>query len=61
MDAEGNIHGYIGTSIPSTRNVNLNSLFDRWHRLAEIERQRTNLLNQIDDLPPHPWGKSRTA
>jgi hypothetical protein len=61
MDAEGNIHGSIGTSIPGTRNVNLNSLLDRWHRLAEIERQRTNLLNQVDALPPHPWGKSRTV
>ena len=60
-DAEGNIQGYIGTSIPGTRKVNLGPLFDRWHRLAEIESQRSDLLDRIDALPPHPWGKSRTA
>ena len=61
QDAEGNIRGYIGTSIPGTGKVNLDPLFDRWHRLAEIESQRTDLLGQIDALPPHPWGKSRTV
>ncbi len=61
MDAEGNIRGYIGTSIPSTRKVNLDPLFDRCRRLAEIESQRADLLDRIDALPPHPWGKSRTA
>lgn len=60
MDAEGNIHGYIGTSIPGTRKVDLGPLFDRWHRLSGIENQRTGLLGRIDALPPHPWGKSRT-
>jgi len=59
-DAESNIHGYIGTSIPGARKVNLGPLFDRWHRLAGIESQRTDLLDRIDALPPHPWGKSRT-
>ena len=32
-DAEGNIRGYIGTSIPGTRQVNLDPLFDRCRRL----------------------------
>jgi hypothetical protein len=59
-DAEGNIHGYIGTSIPGTRKVNLEPLFDRWHRLTDIEEQRTILLARIEALPPHPWGRSRT-
>ena len=59
-DAEGNVHGYIGTSIPGTRKVNLEPLFDRWHRLTEIEKQQTGLLASIDALPPHPWGQSRT-
>ena len=61
QDAEGNIRGYIGTSIPGTGKVNLEPLFDRYRRLAEIERQRTDLLGQIDALPQHPWGKSRTV
>ncbi len=59
-DAAGNITGYIGTSIPGTGTVNLDPLFTRQHRLGEIEAQGTSLLNQIDKLPPHPWGKSRT-
>jgi hypothetical protein len=61
QDAEGNIHGYIGTSIPGTGKVNLDPLFDRCHRLAEIESQRTDLLDRINAVPPHPWGKSRTV
>ncbi len=61
QDALGSIHGYIGTSIPGTRKVNLDPLFDRWHRLAEIERQRTGLLDRIDALLPHPWGRPRTG
>jgi hypothetical protein len=60
LDADGNIHGYIGTSIPGTRQVNLEPLFDRWHRLTEIEKQRKALLDRIEALPPHPWGRSRT-
>jgi hypothetical protein len=60
-DAEGNIHGYIGTSIPGTRKVNLDPLIDRSRRLVKIESQRTDLLARVDDLAPHPWGKSRTA
>lgn len=58
-DAEGNIHGYIGTSIPGTRKVNLKPLFDRLNRLTEIENQRKALLDRIEALPPHPWGTSR--
>jgi len=60
-DAEGNIHGFIGTSISGTRKVNLDPLFDRGHRLSEIEKQQGALLRRIDALPPHPWGNSRTA
>jgi len=58
-DAAGNISGYIGSSIPGAGTVNLNPLFDRQHRLDEIEAQRVSLLKRIDALPPHPWGKSR--
>jgi hypothetical protein len=61
VDPAGNISGYIGTSIPGTRKVNLDPLFDRHHRLDEIEAQRASLLHRIDVLPPHPWGKSRTV
>ena len=61
QDAEGTIHGYIGTSIPGAGKVNLGPLFDRCGRLDEIERQRTGLLDQINALLPHPWGKSRTV
>jgi hypothetical protein len=60
-NSEGSIHGYIGTSIPGTRNVNLGPLFDRCRRLADIEAQRSDLLRHVEALPPHPWGKSRTA
>lgn len=60
-DAEGNFHGSIGTSIPGARTVNLGPLFDRHRRLAEIESQRTCLLNRIDALAAHPWGHSRTS
>lgn len=59
-DSEGNIHGYVGTSIPGTRNVDLGPLFDRCRRLADIQAQRTDLLRQVEALAPHPWGKSRT-
>ncbi len=48
------------TSIPGAGTVNLDPLFDRSHRLAEIEVQRASLLSRIDALPPHPWGKTRT-
>jgi hypothetical protein len=60
QDADGTLRGYIGTSIPGTRRVNLEPLFDRWHRLTEIEKQRLTLLARIEDLRPHPWGRSRT-
>ena len=59
-DAEGNFHGYIGTSIPGARKVNLGPLFDRYHRLVNIESRRAGLLARVDALPPHPWGNSRT-
>jgi hypothetical protein len=55
------ISGYIGTSIPGTRNVNLDPLFDRARRLDEMEGQGASLLARIDTLPPHPWGKPRTT
>lgn len=61
QDAQGNIRGYIGTSIPGAGTVNLDPLFDRWHRLTDLRSQQTGLLRRIDALPPHPWGKSRTS
>lgn len=60
VDPAGTISGYIGTSIPGAGTVNLGPLFDRQVRLAKIEAQRASLVNSIDALPPHPWGKSRT-
>jgi hypothetical protein len=60
VDPAGNISGYIGTSIPGVGTVNLDPLFDRLHRLEEIEAQRTTLISRIDLLAPHPWGKKRT-
>jgi hypothetical protein len=54
------VSGYIGTSLPGARNVNLDPLFDRARRLAELERQSADLLTRVDALPAHPWGKSRT-
>ena len=53
-DTEGNIRGYIGTSIPGTRKVNLDPLFDRWQRLAELESQRTDFLDRINAFTPLP-------
>ena len=59
-DAEGNVHGYVGTSIPGVGKVNLDPLFDRCRRLDEIESHRAELLERIDALAQHPWGSSRT-
>ena len=59
-DAAGNITGHIGTSIAGAGHVSLGPLFDRQHRLEEIETQRADLLRRVDDLSKHPWGKSRT-
>ena len=61
VDTEGNIRGYIGTSIPGAGKVNLGPLFDRWHRLVKIESQLPGLHARVDALPPHPWGKSLNA
>jgi hypothetical protein len=61
QDADGGIHGYIGTSIPGAGQVNLDPLFDRFHYLVKIENQRTSLLTHVDALPQHPWGAARTA
>jgi hypothetical protein len=60
QDAAGNMTGYIGTSIPATSTVDLQPLFDREHRLDELQTQRADLLDRIDALPQHPWGNSRT-
>jgi hypothetical protein len=60
VDPAGNISGYIGTSIPGAGTVNLGPLFDRQHRLERIEAERAGLLGRIENLPEHPWGKSRT-
>lgn len=54
VDPAGNISGYIGTSIPGTGTVNLGPLVARQRQLAEIETQRTDLLERIDALPPLP-------
>jgi hypothetical protein len=54
------VTGYIGTSLPGARSVNLDPLFDRARRLSELERQSADLLTRIDALAAHPWGKSRT-
>jgi hypothetical protein len=59
-DSAGKIIGHIGTSIPGASTVNLAPLFDRQHRLNEIEIQRVSLLKQIEALRAHPWGKTRT-
>ena len=59
-DAAGNITGHIGTSIAGAGHVSLGPLFDRQHRLEEIETQRASLLKQVDALSQHPWGNSRT-
>jgi transcriptional regulator with XRE-family HTH domain len=61
VDLAGRISGYIGTSIPGAGTVSLDPLFDRQRRLDEIEAQRSNLAEQIDALPPHPWGMSHHA
>jgi hypothetical protein len=61
VDPAGTISGYIGTSITGTGTVNLDPLFDRDRRLDEIVAQQADLGNRIDNLPPHPWGKSRTS
>jgi len=60
VDAAGNISGYIGTSIPGAGAVNLDPLFDRQNRLERIEAERADLLDRIEKLREHPWGKSRT-
>ena len=61
LSADNTVHGSIGTSIPGAGHVNLGPLFDRYHHLVQIENQRVGLLARVDALPPHPWGKSRTA
>jgi hypothetical protein len=55
------IGGFIGTSIPGARHVDLKPLFDRGARLADLEIQRRDLLDRINKLPDHPWGTSRTG
>jgi hypothetical protein len=60
VDPAGTISGSIGTSIPGAGTVNLDPLFDRQNRLERIEAQRADLLDRIEHLPDHPWGKSRT-
>ncbi|HLK74951.1 MAG TPA: hypothetical protein VKU77_15035 [Streptosporangiaceae bacterium] len=59
QDAAGSITGHIGTSIAGAGHVSLGPLFDRQHRLGEIETQRAMLLEQVDALSQHPWGNSR--
>lgn len=54
------ISGFIGTSIPGSRHIDLKPLFHRVARLADLEIQYRSLLDRIDELPDHPWGTSRT-
>jgi hypothetical protein len=59
-DTDGSIRGYIGTTIPGTRKINLDPLFDRQRRLEVIEAHRARLLDRIDVLlPPLSNGKFR--
>jgi len=60
-DADGNPSGYIGTSIPGARQVNLEPLFDRARRLTQLEDLGAELLDHANALAAHPWGKSRTS
>lgn len=55
------VGGFIGTSIPGARSVNLGPLFDRGARLSDLEKQRRELLTQLRAIPTHPWGTSRTT
>jgi hypothetical protein len=61
QDADGSLRGYIGTSIPGAGKASLDQLLDRCRRLDNIESQRSDLLGQVDALPPHPWGTSHTV
>jgi hypothetical protein len=58
---DGHTTGQIGTGIPGTRTINLGPLFDRAGRLAELDRQRTELDRRLTGLPQHPWAKIRTT
>jgi hypothetical protein len=60
IDPAGTISGYIGTSIQGVGTVSLDPLFDRQHRLEQIEAQQASLLTRVEHLAAHPWGKSRT-
>lgn len=55
------VGGFIGTSIPGAHSVNLRPLFDRGARLNDLELRRRDLLNQLNAIPAHPWGTSRTT
>jgi len=46
--------GWIGTSLPGARRVDLAPLFDRCARLAAIDKQRADLKAALDALPEHP-------
>jgi hypothetical protein len=58
---DGTFTGEISTGIPGARTVNLLPLFDRVSRLQALKQQRDDLQEQLDQLPPHPWAKSRTT
>jgi hypothetical protein len=55
------VGGFIGTSIPGAHSVNLRPLFDRGARLNDLELRRRELLTQLNAVPAHPWGTSRTT
>jgi hypothetical protein len=54
-DADGSFTAEIGTGIPGARTVNLLPLLDRVSRLDGLDEQRSELHEQLDNLPPHPW------
>ncbi len=48
IDPAGTISGYIGTSIQGAGTVSLDPLFDRQHRLEQIEAQQASLFARIE-------------
>jgi hypothetical protein len=59
QDTDGCLHGEISTGIPGTRSVNLGPLFDRVERMAQLDRQRTDLQRLLDARPVHPRIEAR--
>jgi len=51
-------HGTIRTSIPGADTVDLQPLFDRAARLAELALEGRALAAQLEQLKDHPWSRS---